>query len=136
MDGTNVYSVPWEITYTPPTSGEVKNLHMYEDWGNAVSDGNTLHMWYSKDHLDLRVDVYNIANDPSCSEGNSACWTSVPADKLFISAADKKSEPDKGGKGYLDEYWDIRNCVVHWRTWGNSKQSWWWNSTPRSPRTS
>lgn len=110
VDGTNVYSVPWEITYTPPTSGEVKNLHMYEDWVNAVSDGNTLHMWYSKDYLNLRVDVYNIGNDPSCSEGNSACWTSVPADKLFISAADKKSEPDKSGKGYPDEYWDIRSA--------------------------
>lgn len=105
---TNVYSVPWTIMYTPPAEGNVTELHLYEDWVNGVSDGNTQHMWYSKDHLDLKVSVYNIADDSSCSEENPNCWTSIPAEYLFVSAADKKQ--GQSGKGYPDEYYDIRQA--------------------------
>lgn len=115
--GTNVYKVPWTLTYTPPAEGEVRDLHLFEDWVNGVSDGNTLHMWYSKDYLDLTVSVYNppkeengqLVRDPACREDNPACWVDVPADQLFISAADKKSDADKKDKGYPDEYHDIRS---------------------------
>lgn len=103
---TNVYSVPWTIEYTPPAEGNVTELHLYEDWVNGVSDGNTQHMWYSKDYLDLKVSVYNIKNDANCSEGNPNCWTEIPSDELFVSAADKKK--GQSGKGYPNEYYDVR----------------------------
>lgn len=78
---------------------------MYEDWVNGVSDGNTLHMWYSKDHLNLTVDVFNVNNDPTCVESNNRCWVSIPQEYLMIKSADKKT--DNKDKGYPDEYWKL-----------------------------
>ncbi|WP_033518398.1 SpaA isopeptide-forming pilin-related protein [Bifidobacterium cuniculi] len=108
--GTNVYKVPWTLTYTPPAEGEVRELHLFEDWVNGVSDGNTLHMWYSKDYLDLKVSVYNPGNDASCREDNPSCWVDIPADQLYIAAADKKGDKDSVGKGYPQEYYDVREA--------------------------
>lgn len=101
---TNVYSVPWTLEYTPPAEGNVTELHLYEDWVNGVSDGNTQHMWYSKDYLDLKVSVHNIKNDVGCSEENPNCWTSINADDLAVYAADKKSETGESDK-YPDNYY-------------------------------
>ncbi|MEE1295515.1 MAG: SpaA isopeptide-forming pilin-related protein [Bifidobacterium sp.] len=118
---TSVYEVPWTLTYTPPVDGEVKNLHMFEDWVTAVSDGNTQHMWYSKDYLDLKVEVYNPATkkqhdegvhegDPSCREDNPACWVTIPASQLFISAADKRNDTPADNAKYPNDYYDIREA--------------------------
>lgn len=126
ISGRSAYIVPWTLEYTPPASdqdpdnnpqGSVRKLRLYEDWVNGVSDGNTKHMWYSKDYLDLKVEVYRYDKSKggcgSYSEGkdDEACWawTTVPADKFKTAAADKRSANDKKDKGFPEEYCSISN---------------------------
>lgn len=117
--GTEIYEVPWTLEYTPPEEGEIRELHLYEDWVTSVSDGNTLHMWYSRDYLNLRVQVYNPRNDASCSEDQAQCWSTIPSNQLFIAAADKRV--GRTDQGYPEEYYDIRESYYEYpRTLGRS----------------
>ena len=50
-----VYKVPWQIDFDPKGRTDITDLFLYEDWVHGNSDGNTQHMWYSKDYLDLTL---------------------------------------------------------------------------------
>lgn len=88
------YVVPWTIDFDPHAGGNtlpVTDLELYEDWVNARSDGNTLHMWYSKDHLDLKVQEACTPSDEGCVEG----WKDVTADyKVYQRKGDENRWQD------------------------------------------
>lgn len=47
--------MPWQIDFDPKGRTDITDLFLYEDWVHGNSDGNTQHMWYSKDYLDLTL---------------------------------------------------------------------------------
>lgn len=53
--------VPWSVVFDPSEELQINpdrkitHLELKEDWVNAHSDGNTLHMWYSADSIDLKL---------------------------------------------------------------------------------
>lgn len=60
--------VPWQLevhlqserdNHTDPNWG-LDELRLKEDWVNANSDGSTTHMWYSKDTLNLKIQMKQV----------------------------------------------------------------------------
>ncbi|ASW24386.1 collagen binding domain protein [Bifidobacterium pseudolongum] len=83
--GSGVYKVPWQIDFTPPKGGPtITDLFLYEDWVHGNSDGNTLHMWYSRDYLDLKLE----------EETEPGKWTPI-TDKYTVVEADRNN-PSEG----------------------------------------
>lgn len=83
--GSGVYKVPWQIDFTPPKGGQtITDLFLYEDWVHGNSDGNTLHMWYSRDYLDLKLE----------EETEPGKWTPI-TDKYTVVEADRNN-PSEG----------------------------------------
>ncbi len=83
--GANHILVPWSLEFDPSEelamhpndpNWKITNLELKEDWVNANSDGNTLHMWYSTDTIDLKVFMKD-------SNGN---WQTVPASAYRVYA--------------------------------------------------
>lgn len=77
--------VPWSLEFDPSEELEmhkddpnwkITNLELKEDWVNANSDGNTLHMWYSADTIDLKVYMKD-------ANGN---WQTMPASAYRVYA--------------------------------------------------
>lgn len=89
MDG-NAYVVPWTIEFDPNAGGNtapVTDLELYEDWVNGRSDGNTLHMWYSKDYLNLKVEEACESGD-GCVDG----WKNVSNQYAAYQRDDKDGQ--------------------------------------------
>ena len=83
--GSGVYKVPWQIDFTPPKGGQkITDLFLYEDWVHGNSDGNTLHMWYIRDYLDLKLG----------EETEPGKWTPI-TDKYTVVEADRNN-PSEG----------------------------------------
>lgn len=78
----NVREVPWTIDFDPQNQ-DITELNFYEDWTSSDSDGNTLHMWYSQDALNLSVKEYT--GGEGCSESMDSCWKDVTGDYQILS---------------------------------------------------
>lgn len=80
-----VYKVPWQIDFDPKGRTDITDLFLYEDWVHGNSDGNTQHMWYSKDYLDLTLQ----------EQGEDGEWTVIdPAEYTAVEA--NRNNPDGG----------------------------------------
>ncbi|PKU90211.1 Cna protein B-type domain-containing protein [Bifidobacterium pseudolongum subsp. globosum] len=89
--GSGVYKVPWQIDFTPPKGGQpITDLFLYEDWVHGTSDGNTLHMWYSRDYLDLKLE----------EETEPGKWMPI-TDEYTVVEADRNN-PSDGCKNETD----------------------------------
>lgn len=89
--GSGVYKVPWQIDFTPPKGGQpITDLFLYEDWVHGTSDGNTLHMWYSRDYLDLKLE----------EETAPGKWMPI-TDEYTVVEADRNN-PSDGCKNETD----------------------------------
>lgn len=102
--------VPWKLEFTPDekcgADEEITDLTITKDWVNGDSDGNTQHMWYSMDTLDMSVKVYN----PETKE-----WDLIPADAYTISATSKmnSSLPANGDPLPVDFYNKVQRPVFY-----------------------
>ncbi len=80
-----VYKVPWQIDFDPKGRTDITDLFLYEDWVHGNSDGNTQHMWYSKDYLDLQLQ----------EQGEDGKWIVIdPAGYTVVEA--NRNNPDGG----------------------------------------
>lgn len=74
--------VPWSVVFDPSAElaanpdAVINKLELKEDWVNAHSDGNTLHMWYSADTIDLKIYTQDAG-------GN---WQLMPANSYELRA--------------------------------------------------
>ena len=104
-----VYTVPWQIDFDPKGMTNITNLNFYEDWTTSDTDGNTLHMWYSKDALGVRVKEYT--GGEGCTEDQASCWTDVTG-QYQVFSRDGRELPS--GYTYPEDYFASGD------TWGDS----------------
>lgn len=95
--------VPWSVVFDPSEElqvnpdNKITNLELKEDWVNAHSDGNTLHMWYSADTIDLKI----YTQDAS---GN---WNRMPANSYTLTGNyDGNKELPNTGTTYPEPWFD------------------------------
>ena len=104
-----VYTVPWQIDFDPKDNKNITNLNFYEDWITSDNDGNTLHMWYSKDALDVHVKEY--AGGEGCTEDEDRCWTDITG-QYQVFSRDGRELPS--GYTYPEDFFASGD------TWGDS----------------
>lgn len=95
--------VPWSVVFDPSAelaanpSAVINKLELKEDWVNAHSDGNTLHMWYSADTIDLKIYTQD-------KDGN---WQLMPASSYELRANyDGNKELPSTGTTYPAPWFD------------------------------
>lgn len=104
-DNNSHMLVPWSLVFDPSEelamhkddpNWRITHLELKEDWVNANSDGNTLHMWYSRDTIDLKVYMQDANGD----------WEAVPTSdyRVYANLDGNRELPETGTDFPTDWY--------------------------------